>query len=158
MNKANLWKLIASIALCQSAGIVGSFFTIPAIGSWYMFLNKPSFSPPNWVFSPAWLTLYTLMGIALYLVWTSYVPSSWKRKVMAFFIAHLAVNAGWSIVFFGLHNIALAFVVIIVLFVMIIFSIRIFYSVNRLAAHLLWPYLAWVSFATVLNYYLMVLN
>lgn len=157
MTKNNFGKLVASIALCQSAGIVGSFFTVSAIGNWYAFLNKPSFSPPNWLFAPVWLTLYTLMGIALFLVWKN-LNKKGAKFAFWFFLIHLAVNAVWSVIFFGLQNIALAFAVILLLWVMIAVLIKIFRPINRTASNLLIPYLVWVSIATFLNYSLMVLN
>lgn len=153
----NFGKLVGAIALCQGAGVVGSLFTVSAIGGWYAFLNKPSFAPPNWLFAPVWLTLYTLMGISLYLVWKRGLKGK-ARFTFWFFIIHLFVNAGWSVIFFGLHNIALAFVVILVLLAMIAVLIKLFRPISRAASNLLIPYLVWVSIATVLNYYLMVLN
>ena len=140
--------------------MVGTVFTVPAIDAWYQFLNKPVFSPPNWLFGPVWITLYTLMGVSFWLIWRNPSVAPKKRKrVMSFFIIHLFVNAGWSIVFFGLHNISLAFIVILILLAMIIiltkFLVR---PINRLASNLLIPYLVWVSIATILNYSLMVLN
>ncbi len=159
MTINNFWKLVVSIAMCQAAGVIGSFFTVSAIENWYQFLNKPVFSPPNWLFGPVWITLYTLMGISLYLVWRSpSVASKERRRAMAFFVVHLFVNASWSIVFFGFHNIAFAFGVILLLLAMIIVLIKLFRPLNRLASNLLIPYLVWVSIATVLNYSLMVLN
>ena len=157
MTKNNFWKLVASIAMCQAAGVIGSFFTVSAIGSWYVFLSKPSFSPPNWLFAPVWLTLYILMGISLYLIWKN-LNKSGAKFAFWFFIVHLAVNVSWSVIFFGLHNIILAFAVILLLWVMIAVLIKIFRPLNRTASNLLIPYLAWVSIATVLNYSLMVLN
>lgn len=159
MNKNNFWKLVVSIAMCQGAGVVGSLFTAPSIAGWYQFLNKPAFSPPNWLFGPVWITLYTLMGISFYLIWSGGLNKKGAKFALGFFVAHLFVNAGWSIVFFGLHNISFAFAVILVLLTMIIILIKfLFCSINRLASNLLIPYLVWVSIATFLNYSLMVLN
>ncbi len=144
--------------MCQAAGAVGSFFTMPAIAGWYQFLNKPVFSPPNWIFAPVWLTLYVLMGISLYLVWSGGLGRKGARFAFWFFIAHLLVNLSWSIIFFGAHNIAFAFVVILVLLAMIVVLIKLFRPLNRLASNLLIPYLVWVSFATILNCSLLILN
>lgn len=144
--------------MCQGAGVVGSFFTISAIVGWYQFLNKPAFSPPNWLFGPVWITLYTLMGISFYLVWSGGLGRKGARFAFWFFIAHLFVNAGWSIIFFGFHNIFMAFLVILLLLLMIVVLIKLFRPLNRLASNLLIPYFVWVSFATILNYSLMVLN
>ncbi len=158
MTKNNFWKLVGSIAMCQGAGVVGSFFTVSAIGSWYQFLNKPAFSPPNWLFGPVWITLYALMGISFYLVWSGGLNKKGVKFALGFFVAHLFVNASWSIVFFGLHNISLAFAVILILLAMIVVLIKLFRPLNRLASNLLIPYLVWVSIATILNYSLLVLN
>ena len=158
MTKTNFWKLVVSIAMCQAAGVVGTVFTVPAIEGWYQLLNKPVFSPPNWLFGSVWITLYTLMGISLYLIWSGGLGRKGARFAFWFFIAHLVINASWSIIFFGAHNISLAFAVILLLLVMIIVSIKLFRPLNRLASNLLIPYLVWVSIATVLNYSLMVLN
>ena len=145
--------------MCQAAGVVGSFFTVSAIGSWYQFLNKPAFSPPNWLFGPVWITLYTLMGISFYLVWSGGFNKKGAKFALGFFVAHLFVNAGWSIIFFGFHNIPLAFAVILILLAMIIILTKfLFRTLNRLASNLLIPYLVWVSIATFLNYSLMILN
>ncbi len=97
----NLAKLILSIGLCLGAGILGSFFTISSIPNWYSTLNKPFFSPPNWVFGPVWTILYILMGYSLYLVWE-------KKKVPSVFWIQLILSALWSIIFFGLKNTVLA--------------------------------------------------
>ena len=144
-------RLISAIALCQLAGIIGSAFTFSAIPTWFATLTKPSFSPPNYLFGPVWIILYTLMGISLYLVWG-------KKKAVSLFLIQLAVNAGWSIVFFGFKNIGLALVVILVLWVLIVKTIWQFFRINKTASYLLIPYLIWVSFATVLNFSLYLLN
>ena len=159
MTKNNFWKLVVSIAMCQGAGVIGSFFTISAIGSWYQFLNKPVFAPPNWLFGPVWITLYTLMGVSLYLIWSGGLGRKGARFAFWFFIAHLFVNASWSIIFFRFHNISLAFAVILILLAMIIILTKfLFRPLNLLASNLLIPYLVWVSIATTLNHSLMVLN
>lgn len=147
----NLSKLILSIGICLGAGILGSLFTISAIPEWYSTLNKPSFSPPNWVFAPVWIILYILMGISLYLIWT-------RRKVPTVFWIQLILNAFWSIIFFGMRNPTLALVDIAALWIAIVLTIKAFYKINKIAANLLYPYLVWVSFATILNLSIMLLN
>jgi tryptophan-rich sensory protein len=124
------------------AGAVGSYFTFPSVNSWYAYLPKPSFSPPNWVFAPVWTMLYILMGISLYLVW---------KKYRDLFILHLIINAAWSIAFFGLHEVGLAMVIILLLWGIILAMIIKFYKVSKMASYLLVPYLLWVSFASLLN-------
>lgn len=148
---AKLLKLILSIGLCLGAGIVGSFFTISAIPNWYSTLNKPVFSPPNWIFGPVWTILYILMGISLYLVWQ-------KKKIPSIFWVQLILNALWSIIFFGMQNPLLAMVDIIALWIAIILTIKAFYKISKPSVYLLIPYLLWVSFALILNYSIWVLN
>ena len=147
----NLPKLIFSIGICLGAGVLGSFFTFSAIPIWYATLNKPSFSPPNWVFGPVWTVLYILMGISLYLVWT-------KKKVPSVFWVQLVLNAAWSIIFFGMKNPVLSLVDIVALWIAIILTIKSFYPISKTAFYLLIPYLLWVSFATILNLSIVLLN
>lgn len=152
-------KLLISLLLPQLAGFLGSFFTRPAISNWYTFLEKPSFSPPNWVFAPAWITLYFLMGISIYLIWTSSSKEKIEsKKIFVLFWVHLLVNALWSLVFFGLKSPAGALVNIIILWVLIIILIIKFWRINKWASYLLIPYFFWVTFASILNYSIWFLN
>lgn len=153
-----IYKLITSIGICLSAGLVGSIFTIKSITTWYALLNRPAFAPPNWLFGPVWTILYVLMGISLFLVWQK-SPSDKKvgRSLILFFV-HLIFNAAWSIVFFGLHQILLALLVILFLWLLIVAVIFNFYKISKAAAYLLVPYLYWVTFASVLNYSFWLLN
>ncbi|MFC1649559.1 TspO/MBR family protein [Patescibacteria group bacterium] len=150
--------LVISIGISQLAGIVGSIFTTSEIAGWYVFLNKPSFNPPNWLFGPVWIILYTLMGISLYLVWSKGYKESNIKRAVNIFLVHLVVNSIWSIAFFGLHYLGIAFMVIINLWLMILYLIRLFYGINKNAAYLLIPYLIWVSFASLLNFSIWQLN
>lgn len=147
-----LFKFILSILLCEGAGLIGSIFTFSSVTSWYPALVKPFFNPPSWVFGPVWTTLYLLMGISLYLVWGT------KKKNLNWFWAQLVLNALWSIVFFGLKSPGLGFAVIILLWISIFQTIKAFRKINKTSAYLLWPYLAWVSFALLLNLSIVVLN
>lgn len=156
-KKPKTIQLILSIAVCQLAGIIGSFFTSSSVDSWYSQLEKPWFNPPNWMFGPVWLLLYTLMGIALYLIYQKRKKKLAKFALGLFFI-HLAINASWSIVFFGMQEIFASFVMIIILWVMIVYLIMLFLKINKHAAWLFLPYLLWVSFAAVLNASLYFLN
>ncbi|MDX9893690.1 MAG: TspO/MBR family protein [Patescibacteria group bacterium] len=152
------YQIIVSILVCQAAGLIGSIFTFSAIPSWYSTLNKPSFNPPNWLFGPVWTVLYVLMGIALYLVWQQIRIDPRAKPAIILFLTHLILNASWSIIFFGLQNIGLALVELIVLWLMIILVTRQFWQIKKLAAKLILPYLAWVTFAAVLNLALFILN
>jgi len=147
-------KLIISIIVCQAAGVVGSIFTMPALTTWYATLAKPSFTPPGWVIGIVWTVLFLLMGLSLYLVWVK-KP---KKRELPFFDIQLALNILWSAIFFGLRNPSLAFVEIIFLWLAILGNIIVFYKIDKKAAWLLVPYLAWVSFAAVLNYSVWMLN
>ena len=154
----NYKRLIISLALPQAAGVLGSFFTSPAIPTWYATLQRPSFSPPNWVFGPVWILLYVLMGISVYLVWLKVKKNKSVGFAVKLFWLHLIFNASWSIVFFGLQNPGLALVNIVLIWLFIIILIIKFWKINKLAGYLLIPYLLWVSFASVLNYFIWQLN
>ena len=150
--------ILAFVLICELAGIIGSLFTTPSIPGWYAALTKPPFNPPNWVFAPVWTTLYALMGIAAYLVYEKGLKRDDVRKALVVFAAQLVLNALWSIVFFGAHLILGATVLIVFLWGMIAATIWLFSRISRAAAYLLVPYILWVSFATVLNISLYVLN
>lgn len=146
------------VLISQFAGIVGSIFTVPAIATWYAKLTKPSFNPPGWIFGPVWILLYTMMGISAYLVWQKWGESGMARVGVMLFFVHLIFNALWSYLFFGLKNPMFAFFEIIVLWLMILAMIIIYYQINKTASYLLIPYIMWVSFASVLNFYIWKLN
>ena len=146
MNK--IIKLLASILLCLIVGLGGSIFTFKEIPGWYAGLQKPFFSPPNWIFGPVWTTLYILMGIAFYLIW---IKGKKNKKAMIIFGWQLAANFLWSMLFFGMHSPALALVDIVALWTLIYLTIKEFSKISKFSAYLLYPYLAWVSFASLLN-------
>lgn len=150
--------LIISIAITLAIGFTASYFTRPEIPGWYAGLQKPSFSPPNWLFGPVWTTLYILIGIAAYLVWQRRDGSTAYSNARNIYIVQLALNFSWSIVFFGLHQMLGAFVVIILLLISIIGCMVYFSRFSKTAAWLLVPYLLWVSFASVLNFSIYLLN
>ncbi len=154
----NSLKLFSSILLCELIGIVGSLFSFSSIKTWYPTLTKPSFSPPNWLFGPVWTILYALMGISLYLVWQKGLKTQKVRDAIYLFGIQLVLNAIWSPVFFGVKNILLALVIIILMWIYILKTIIAFGKINIKASLLLYPYLAWVSFATILNFSLWWLN
>lgn len=151
-------RLLVSILVCLSAGAVGSIFTRTSIAEWYEFLNKPVFTPPNWVFSPIWIILYVLMGVSASFVWEKGIALSEVKRTLGVFILQLALNALWSAVFFGTRSIAGGLVVIILLWLAIIWTIIRFSSISKTAAVLLIPYITWVSFALMLNVSLAILN
>ncbi len=156
---AKRWAvLIGFIVLSQLAGIIGSVFTVPAIDSWYAELVRPSFAPPNWLFGPVWTILYILMGIAAFVVWRVGTDRALVRRALVAFGAQLILNTFWSIIFFGWQSPGWALVEIIFLWLAIGLTILSFARVSRLAAWLLAPYLAWVTFAGYLNYAIYALN
>jgi benzodiazapine receptor len=158
MSLRNILKLIASIIICQFAGFIGSLFTAPAIPTWYKTLSKPSFTPPNSIFSPVWITLFVLMGISLFLVWKRNLKDRNVKIALIFFAIQLILNILWSLLFFGLKSPLLAFIEIIILWFAILLTILKFLKVSRPAGVLLLPYLLWVSFAAFLNFFLWNLN
>jgi len=151
-------KLITTILICEGVGLVSVPFTVSSIQNWYSYLNKPSFSPLNWIFGPVWTTLYLMMGVSAYLVWVKGLENKKVRVALTLFLLQLFLNFFWSILFFGFHSPMLALIDIILLWFAIIFSILKFYSISKNASYLLIPYLLWVSFAFVLNLSIVALN
>ncbi|MCX6706293.1 MAG: tryptophan-rich sensory protein [Candidatus Woesebacteria bacterium] len=158
VKKVNWPRLIFAIALCQAAGIIGSLFTFSSIPTWYAALTKPSFNPPSWVFGPVWTILYTLMGISLYLILSKGLKKKEVKIAVNLFVWQLIANSLWSIIFFGMKNIPLALIEIIVLLLLVFTTIQKFYKINKTAAYLLIPYFFWGSFATFLTYSIWILN
>ena len=174
----NLLKFFASIIICELAGVIGAIFTTPQINFWYKGLNKPSFNPPSWIFGPVWTTLFVLMGISLYIVWSKkFEPKNvgkakaWnafsqklatgslrKINIILIFVVQLLLNILWSIIFFGAHSVGVAFFELLALWFAIVFTIVNFYRVSKTAAWLLLPYILWVSFAGFLNFSIWIIN
>ncbi len=158
MRRKNWLALFGFVILSEGAGIIGSVFTFSSIPSWYVFLARPSFAPPNVVFGPVWTTLYLLMGIAAFLVWRKGIGRSEVKQALAVFMLQLALNAFWSILFFGLHSLLGAVIEIVFLWVSIVWTIALFWRLSKTAAWLLVPYLLWVSFAACLALSIWTLN
>jgi len=154
----NVLKLIISVVTCLGAGFAGSFFTTPAIGEWYVNLNRPSFTPPNQLFAPVWTTLYILMAISAFLIWRKGWGEKYVRSGLLLFAVQLLLNVLWSVLFFGMKMPLNAFIEIILLWVVILLTIMRFKKLSITAAALLIPYILWVSFAGFLNYSIWVLN
>jgi translocator protein len=166
MKINNIFKLIIAIAVSEGAGLIGAFFTAPAIESgWYATLVKPALNPPAWVFGPVWTTLFALMGVSLFLVWKQHpyklenvrMLQIWKIGIAAFFV-QLVLNTLWSIIFFGLHSPGGALIEIVFLWLAILATIIAFAKISKPASWLLLPYILWVSFAMHLNYVIWALN
>ena len=148
--KGSILKLIVSIAVPLVLGGIAGIFTTAEIGGWYKSLNSPAFNPPNWVFGPVWTTLYILMGVSFYLIWTI-PPSRARKRAIIVYLTQLLLNFLWSFIFFYFRQIDLAVVDIIVLWISIVFMLTQFYKLRPAAAYLNIPYLLWVSFAATLN-------
>lgn len=142
------------MALCFGAPAVGAF-TPP--GAWYAELRKPVWNPPNWIFGPVWTVLYLLMAVAAWLVWRRGGFAA-QRLPLTLFLVQLAFNAAWTPCFFGARNPALAFADIVLLWLSLLATLVTFFRVQAGAGWLLVPYLAWVSFAALLNFTLWRMN
>ena len=159
MKLPNFVKLLVSAAIPFLVGLFGSFFTTAdSLNNWYAGLRKPPFNPPDWVFGPVWTTLYIMMGISAFLVWRKGLENKPVRIVLVCYIVQLALNAIWTPLFFGLHSPLLGLIDIVLLLNAVIVTIFAFSKISRPAGLLLIPYLVWVSFATVLNASLYLLN
>ncbi len=164
-DKHSLLALVVALAIPFAAAAIGAQATNDSVNTWYKTLRKPAWNPPSWVFGPVWTLLYTMMGVASWLVWRSgNQPTLGNgtdlastdqpkivRRALALYGVHLVLNTLWSILFFGQRNIKWALVEIIVLWSMIVATLASFYRIKRTAGLLLVPYLLWCSFAAVLN-------
>jgi translocator protein len=150
MNKST--KIIISIVVCVTVGFLSGFATQSSVKTWFLTLEKPFFNPPSWLFAPVWTVLYIMMGYAFGLVWSNnFIDKKVLKNAMVIFGIQLALNALWSILFFGLCNPLLALIEIVLLWLFIYETIKAFKPISNLASKLLYPYLAWVSFASILN-------
>ena len=158
MKFSDMKKLTVCIFICLFAGFIGSVFTTPAIPTWYATLLKPSFAPPNWVFFPVWTALFIMMGISLFLVWQKGWDNNKVKFAIYLFAGQLVLNAMWSFAFFGLRSPLLGLIEIIFLWITILATILSFMKLSRTAAYLLIPYFLWVSFASIVNFWIWRLN
>lgn len=158
MTERTRWiGLAVVLGLCLGAGGLGAIATTPEIDGWYRTVAKPTWNPPNSVFGPVWTTLFVMMAFAAWLVWR---PAGFiaAKVPLLLFTVQLALNVAWSWIFFGRHQPGWAFVEIVFLWAAIAVTMRAFFLRSRLAGWLLVPYLAWVSFAAVLNFAIWRLN
>ena len=155
MLKNKFLSFILFGLITYSASVIGGLVTVGFKEPWYSLINKPTFNPPSWVFAPVWTTLYLMMTIAIWLFWHS--RNKDMNTIYIYFI-HIVFNATWSIIFFGLHNVFLALLTLILLISLIIILILRFRRVNMLSFYLMIPYLLWCCFALVLNLNLFLLN
>ncbi|ESU21683.1 benzodiazepine receptor TspO [Flavobacterium cauense R2A-7] len=150
MNK--ITKILTVVVTCLCIGYFSGMVTRESVEIWYPTLVKPSFNPPNWLFAPVWSMLYAMMGVAAGLVWHRIDTDRINvRKGLQFFAIQLVLNFLWSYLFFGLHNPLLALAELAVLWLMIFETYIVFRKVDKIAGMLLLPYLAWVTFAGILN-------
>ena len=143
------------LAFSFGASAWGGFVTSVYKEPWYSTLIKPGFNPPDFIFPTIWGILYVSMALAVWLIWIN--PKKTEKIIYIYFI-HLLVNASWSVVFFALHKIFLALVVIIVILLLVLWLIKLYYPINKLSFFLMVPYLAWLVFAFVLNLNILLLN
>ena len=155
---SNNFKFIISILLPMIIGGISGSFTSASINTWYVTLNKPWFNPPNWIFGPVWTLLYLMMGIAFYMIWKSEAVNAVKQTAVILFAAQLLINFLWSLIFFYLKQPGWAMLDIILMWILIVATIFSFGKISSTAAWLMLPYICWVSFAMILNFYLWKLN
>ena len=158
MDFGSIIKLILSILASFAAGGIGSFFTFKAIPTWYAGLKKPRFTPPNRAFGPVWTTLYILMGVSVFLVWQKGLATDGVLLAFVLFWIQLAMNAIWSIIFFGMKSKGGGVITIVVLWLLILTTIVSFFRVSVWAGVLLIPYIVWVSIASYLNVGVWIMN
>ncbi|MBN1572859.1 MAG: tryptophan-rich sensory protein [Deltaproteobacteria bacterium] len=158
MKSKDIVRLLGAVILCEGCGIIGSLFTAPSVPTWYASLTKPSFNPPDWIFSPVWIALFFLMGISLFLVIREGFKKREVKLAVWVFAVQLVLNVLWTLIFFGLKAPLAAFIEIILLWIAILVTIIRFFPISRLAGYLLIPYIAWVSFAALLNISIFILN
>lgn len=151
-------KFVIAVTVPLVVGGLSGFATSRGVETWYPTLVKPSFNPPSWVFGPVWTMLYLMMGIAAFLVWRKGLETAGVQGALSLFVVQLALNGLWSILFFGLQSPGWALAEIVVLWLAIVATLVAFWRLTAAAGWLLAPYLAWVSFAAVLNGSIWVLN
>ena len=151
-------QIVIAVATCLLVGFLSGYATQSSVDTWYADLNKPGFTPPNWLFGPVWTILYVLMGISAGMIWNRGFYHKWVKTALYHFGAQLLLNGLWSIVFFGFHRPFWALVVIVALLILLLFTIKWFRVVDRRASYILYPYLLWVVFASVLNFSIWQMN
>ena len=158
MNKTKPNKLVylalflfLSYFMSWWGGYITSYFKEP----WYSTIIKPSYTPPDWIFAPVWVSLYLLMGYAAWLMWST---RNKTQKVLNIYFFHLLINASWSITFFAFHQILASLIIIALIIFFVSLLIKLYYPINKLSAYLMIPYLVWLCFAFVLNYSIFTLN
>ena len=155
MLKNKFLSFILFFIITFSASFIGGLVTITLKEPWYSQLIKSNLNPPDWVFAPVWTTLYLMMTLAIWFFWHS---KNKDMNTIYIYLIHIVFNTTWSIVFFGLHQIFLALIVLIILIALIITLIIRFKRINFVSYYLMIPYLLWCCFALFLNINLLLLN
>ena len=154
MTKNKYLSLLILLLVTFIAPVIGSYVTSVFKEPWYSEIIQPSFNPPSWVFPPVWSTLYVMMSIAIWRVWTIFFNS----RILKLYFFHLFFNCIWSIIFFGFHQIGLALINVIVILFFIIILMKEYLKIDKLSFYLMIPYFLWSSFALVLNASILFLN
>lgn len=150
-------QLLFSFILCYAAGGIGQLFTYKEISTWYPTLQKAPFNPPGWVFGPVWTILYAFVAISLFLILEKR-KSIFRKWGLIFFFTQLILNTLWTLIFFGAHATAFAFIDLLLMILATILTMFIVWKISRGAVYLLVPYLLWISFASILNFFVVILN
>ena len=153
LNK--IFSLLTFIILAFGASAWGGLVTNLYKEPWYSTIIKPSFNPPDWVFAPIWIILYLAMSFAIWLIWIN--PKRSEKVIYIYFI-HLLINGSWSLFFFGLHLILVSLIIIAIIIFFVVWLIKLYYPINKLSSFMMIPYLMWLSYAFVLNFYIFILN
>mgnify|MGYP006120906669 CR=1 FL=1 len=154
MTKNKYLSFIIILVVTFIASGIGGFTTASFKEPWYSEIILPSFNPPSWVFAPVWTILYILMSVAIWKVWINF----FDRKILNIYFIHLIFNASWSIVFFGLHQIGLALLNLIIILIFIVILMKIYFTKDKISFYLTLPYFFWSSYALILNFSIAILN
>ena len=149
------FSLLFFLAFAFGASAWGGFVTSIYKEPWYSTLVKPGFNPPDYIFPTIWVILYISMAFAVWLIWIN--PKKTEKIIYIYFI-HLLINGSWSIFFFGLHLILASLIIIGVIIFFVVWLMKLYYPINKLSAFLMVPYLVWLSYAFILNFYIFILN
>lgn len=158
MKRKTIIRIVISVSICLLVGFLASIATQSSVTTWYTTLEKPFFTPPNYLFAPVWTILYVLMGISAGIVWSRGLHHIWVKTALYHFVFQLLFNALWSVVFFSLQQVFWGLLTIITLILLILLTIKWFKVVNKTAAYLLIPYAVWVLYAMALNFEIWRLN
>lgn len=158
ITKKLIIRIFISIVICFLIGALSAFAIKSSVNTWYATLDKPGFTPPNWLFAPVWTVLYLIMGTAAGIVWARGFYHKWVKTALYHFGFQLLFNGLWSIVFFGFKRPLWGLMILLTLIVLILLTIKWFKVINKTAAYLLIPYLTWICYITIVNFSIWQLN